>query len=157
MAIHEEPPYWQRDQITGQPWGRPDIYVGDPLPVNPKVPEPFTITTGTTTGPLVVPEPDPCMEKHIIEQVTQYPDGVFGDCVECGERVQIPTVPGGYTAIQIRGFLERVLAGDEESDGELLAELGSLSAILDMEKDELDLALKRVEIARQILLARSVV
>lgn len=101
-------------------------------------------------------EPDPCMEKHVLGEITQYPDGVFGNCVECGERVELPTVPGGYTAMQIRGFLERVIAGENpENDGELLAELGSLLAILNVEKDELELALKRIEIAREILETRS--
>lgn len=154
MAIHEDPPYWQYD--PNSTWGRPDVYTPPPLNPNP-LPQPFTTVSGTSAVPFPDLEPDPCDELHVISEVAQYPDGVFGSCVRCGERVQIPTVPGGYTAIQIRGFLERVLAGDEDSDGELLSELGSLTAILDMEKDELDLALKRIEIAREILLARSVI
>ena len=155
MPINDDPPYWQRDRIVGGTWPKP--VVGDPVPNPNPVPAPFTTVVGTTTTAMFPDlEPEPCMEKHVITEVTQYPDGVFGNCAECGERVQIPTVPGGYTAMQIRGFLERVLAG-EDQDGELLAELGSLTAILDMEKDELDLALKRIEIAREILLARSVI
>lgn len=155
MPINDDPPYWQADLIDNT-WGQPNIYPGK-VPQNPNpLPQPFTTTTATSV-PFPDLEPDPCMERHVIKEVAQYPDGVFGNCVGCGERVEIPTVPGGYTAIQIRGFLERVVAGDEDSDGELLSELGSLTAILDMEKDELELALKRIEIAREILLARSVI
>lgn len=153
MAINDNVPYWGGDFTVAQPWGRPKV-TPNPNPV-PQFP-PFSTTSGTTT---VDPDdlvPDPCLETHVLGEITQYPDGVFGNCVECGERVKLPTVPGGYTVMQIRGFLERVIAGeDPEADGEFLAELGSLTAILEMEKDELDLALKRIEIAREILSARS--
>lgn len=99
---------------------------------------------------------DECSEKHVIEEIAQYPDGVFGNCAKCSTRVQIPTVPGGYTAVQVRGFLERVIAGDEsEDDGELLVELGKLLAILDLEEEELLLAKNRVQIARTILTDRA--
>lgn len=117
----------------------------------------------TGTNPVVHPDPSmhspfECLEKHVIEEITQYPDGVFGNCAKCSVRVQIPTVPGGYTAVQVRGFLERVIAGDEsKDDGELLVELGKLIAVLDLEEEELLLAKNRVQIARTILTDRAAV
>lgn len=101
-------------------------------------------------------EPDPCDEEHVLEDIAQYPDGVFGSCKECGERVRIPTIPGGYNAVNIKGFLERVLAATEgDADGTLLEELGALLRILESEQDELALAQKRLEIARQVLIERA--
>lgn len=121
-----------------------------------------TVYPSTGTQPVVhpgVPEMyNECLEKHVIEEIAQYPDGVFGNCAKCSTRVQIPTVPGGYTAVQVRGFLERVIAGDEsEDDGELLVELGKLLAILNLEEEELLLAKNRVQIARTILTDRAAV
>ena len=57
--------------------------------------------------------------------------------------------------MQIRGFLERVIAGDAESDGELLAELGRLMAVMELEREELELAANRIEIAKTLLTRRS--
>ena len=101
-------------------------------------------------------EPDPCEEEHVLEDIAQYPDGVWGSCKECGERVRIPTIPGGYNAVNIKGFLERVLAAVEgDTDGKLLEELGALLRILESEQEELQLAQKRLEIARQVLIERA--
>ena len=57
--------------------------------------------------------------------------------------------------MQIRGFLERVIAGNAESDGELLAELGRLIAVMELEREELELATNRIEIAKTILTQRA--
>jgi hypothetical protein len=143
------------NSIIGDPWGgqwQYDRYVAPP-----------NVYPSTGTNPVVYPDPpsmvfNECSEKHVIEEIAQYPDGVFGNCAKCSARVQIPTVPGGYTAVQVRGFLERVIAGDEsEDDGELLVELGKLLAILDLEEEELLLAKNRVQIARTILTDRAAV
>lgn len=93
---------------------------------------------------------------HQVGEIAQYPDGtVVGNCVHCNERMTLTAVPGGYTPMQIRGFLERVIAGDAESDGELLAELGRLMAVMELEREELELAANRIEIAKTLLTQRS--
>ncbi len=140
------------NSIIGDPWGgqwQYDRYVAPP-----------NVYPSTGTNPVVYPDPpsmvfNECSEKHVIEEIAQYPDGVFGNCAKCSARVQIPTVPGGYTAAQVRGFLERVIAGDAESDGELLAELGRLMAVMELEREELELAANRIEIAKTLLTRRS--
>lgn len=90
------------------------------------------------------------------KEIAQYPDGtIVSNCVHCDERITLTAVPGGYTPMQIRGFLERVIAGDAESDGELLAELGRLIAVMELEREELELAANRIEIAKTLLTRRS--
>ena len=134
--------------LGGGPYSAPPFGIGTGVGTS--------VGTGGVVDDWEITVEDPCEEEHVLEQIAQYPDGVWGSCKECGERVKLPTVPGGYTAIQIRGFLERVLAGTEsEADGELLVELASLEAVLDMESDELELAKKRVEIAKEVLLRRA--
>lgn len=93
---------------------------------------------------------------HEVGEIAQYPDGtIVGNCIKCGDRMTLTAVPGGYTPMQIRGFLERVIAGDAESDGELLAELGRLIAVMELEREELELATNRIEIAKTLLTQRS--
>lgn len=93
---------------------------------------------------------------HEVGKIAQYPDGtIVSNCVHCDERITLTAVPGGYTPMQIRGFLERVIAGDAESDGELLAELGRLMAVMELEREELELAANRIEIAKTLLTRRS--
>lgn len=93
---------------------------------------------------------------HEVGKIAQYPDGtIVSNCVHCDERITLTAVPGGYTPMQIRGFLERVIAGEAESDGELLAELGRLIAVMELEREELELATNRIEIAKTLLTQRS--
>ena len=93
---------------------------------------------------------------HEVGDIAQYPDGtIVGNCKQCGDRMTLSSVPGGYTPMQIRGFLERVIAGDAESDGELLAELGRLIAVMELESEELELATNRIEIAKTLLTQRA--
>lgn len=98
-----------------------------------------------------------CIQYHDVQAVTEYPDGIFGNCVVCGSRVKIASVPGGYASLTIKDFLERVVMSSEEEDGELLAELARLSTILQSEQDELDLAKNRMEVAETVLQERSIV
>lgn len=100
--------------------------------------------------------PDISCGTHEVGEIAQYPDGtIVGNCKQCGDRMTLTAVPGGYTPMQIRGFLERVIAGNAESDGELLAELGRLIAVMELEREELELATNRIEIAKTILTQRA--
>lgn len=100
---------------------------------------------------------DPCPAWHSVNEYTQYPDGVFGNCSQCGARVRLKRVPGGYVAQEIKDLLERVAAGETEADGELLAELARLKLVLESEIDEIELAVKRLEISETVLKERGLV
>lgn len=123
----------------------------------PYVSPPFNINPYAHTDDSSKSVFDPCPAWHSVNEYTQYPDGVFGNCSQCGARVRLKRVPGGYVAQEIKDLLERVAAGETEADGELLAELARLKLVLESEIDEIELAVKRLEISETVLKERGLV
>ena len=101
-----------------------------------------------------VPMSPLCADFHEIEAITSYDDGAFGNCKNCGLRVKVPSIPCGINGLLVKDLLTEVITQSRD-DSELLAALGELVALMDVEKDELALAEARLQTIHDILTERS--
>lgn len=125
----------------------------DPFHPSPTPPDPYGPGYGPFTPSVPVTSPL-CATHHEIEAITQYDDGAFGNCKNCGLRVKVPTVPCGINGILVKDLLAEVITKSRD-DSELLSALGELVALMDVEKEELALAESRLQLISDILAERS--
>jgi hypothetical protein len=73
----------------------------------------------------------PCIEGHVLTESVEYIDGaVVGRCSRCGDRVFLPTVPGGVSLVRIKALVEKLMA-IKGSELPATARLANLSGMMD--------------------------
>lgn len=89
------------------------------------------------------------------EELFEYVDGeVVGTCTNCGRRVKVPRVPGGFVASALRCMIAD--AYDPESDtSELIGQFASLMLAFRTEEREMEIIRELLLLARDLLERKS--
>lgn len=87
----------------------------------------------------------PTCYHHKVDQFTVYDDVVAGNCINCNDRVELSTYPGGILAIRTRHLLEQFITEGEASP-DTLEKLFQLKELLALEMEELGVVSDRIEV-----------
>lgn len=107
------------------------------------------------------PEPKKPEHTHSVLNLGFSEDRMVGVCEECGEVVHVMVFPGSLNTIRARILIETYAANklasryDDEviSVGDVAAEINMLRKLLDMDVQELEIALDRLELIERDLVA----
>lgn len=101
--------------------------------------------------------PEPCAEHQLDpEHLSIEEDGIKGFCIRCEDRMVVPRVPGGISFDKAGNLVGRAMTiEDEDSLGELLAELNLFERDVNKEIAKYKRTLGLVKIARDIVQNRA--
>lgn len=89
------------------------------------------------------------------DELFEYADGeVVGTCINCGRRVRVPRIPGGFVSSALRCMIAD--AYDPESDiSELIGQFASLMLAFRAEKSEMESISELLLLAKDLLERKS--
>ena len=117
-----------------------------PLPAQYPNAGTLVVTTSFGTGP-------ECPMGHVVEEkAVEYYDGVVvAHCSRCGDRIILPSIPGGVSFLRIQTLLGAVMGLDEQTVELPGFDLGSIMELLVELREAIENEMFAVEEAKRLI------